>query len=399
METIGNTTTFEEQNRVLFFAAMTICLLGQLLSLSYWPGRGMGNYITYVGLLVLMPRFVSVLSAMRPVQSVFVLLTFPLILLTCYNVIEKVNVFLPYVFVISAKNIKFRLIIKYFFVINLVFLVSSLIFSRLGIVKDYINERAMFDMVEGIRGDTVVRHSFGYGWVTSFPAHVTYLWAMWLYLRKGFLKFYEYILLFFSIWFVNHFCDARMESATLFLLGIMSLYYRYRVEGTQGLSFLENFYLKFSVPIFAFVSIYLTYQYEVVGGEVYEVMDFVASGRLSLGADAMFTAGIPLFGQAYKQIGGDIAGNAYNYIDCSYLAWLIIYGVFFFILATSSLTYICHKSIREREFLLAIIMSLLAIEGSIVSVFLNFAYNPFIMATFAEWDESVQPEADMANSL
>ena len=387
LNTKTNTLTLEEQTRILFIAALTFCLLGQLLQLSYWPGHSWGNFLTYFGLLFLMPRFVAVLSTFRPVQSVVIVIVSPLILFTCFNVIDKLYVLLPFVFAVSAKNIKLRLIITYFFIINLFFLLISVVASQAGFITDVVVDRDVFDVIEAeTTGDNVTRHAFGYNWVTAFPAHVTYLWAMWLYLRKGVLKKWNYWLLFFSIWFVYHFCNARMETVSMSLLVIYSVYYRVRVLKSEKLTVFEDILLKFPVAFFAFVMIYLTYQYRVDGGEVYEILNLIFSGRLRLGSDAMFDKGIPFFGQHYQQIGGEASALAYNFIDCSYLVWLIIYGVFFFILAVYSLTSICNKSVKSREYLIAIIMSLLALEGSIVSIFLNFAYNPFFMALFADWD-------------
>lgn len=393
LNTKATSLPLEEQTRIFFVAALTFCLLGQLLQLSYWPGHSWGNTLTYFGLLILMPRFVAVLSTFRPVQSITILLISPLILFTCFNIIDKLYVLLPFAFAVSAKNIKFRLIVIYFFIINLSFLLMSVAASQAGLITDVVVDRDVLDVLEAeTTGDNVTRHAFGYNWVTAFPAHVTYLWAMWLYLRKGVLKKWNYWLLFFSIWFVYHFCNARMETVSMSLLVICSVYYRVRVLKSEKLTVFEDILLKFPVVFFAFVMIYLTYQYRVDGGELYEILDLIISGRLRLGSDAMFDKGIPFFGQHYQQIGGEASALAYNFIDCSYLVWLIINGVFFFILAVYSLTSICNKSVKSREYLIAIIMSLLALEGSIVSIFLNFAYNPFFMALFADWDYSSSEE-------
>ena len=176
------------------------------------------------------------------------------------------------------------------------------------------------------------------------------------------------------------------------ILVIYSVYYRVRVVKSEKLTIFEDLLLKLPVVFFASVMIYLTYQYRIDGSEVYEILDLILSGRLRLGSDALFDEGIPFFGQHYLQIGGEASAIAYNFIDCSYLVWLIIYGIFFFILAMSSLTYICFRSVNSREYLIAIIMSLLALQGSLVSIFLNFAYNPFFMALFADWDYSSSEE-------
>ena len=384
----------EQNTRRLFFIALTISLLGKLYFNSTWPGHYfIGGKIALLGLLVIMPRFVVVLSSMPIRQRQFVLLLCPLIIITCLSVYERTYVVFPFLFCVSAWNIPMKEIVKLFFTINLLFMIVTVMASLFGVIENKVAERETMDMVEAVStGDLKTRYCFGYNWVTAFAAHVTYLHLMWWYLRNGILKKKDYVLLLFSIWFVNEYCDARTEMISMSLIILLSLYYRFYVIKVIRLSWLEHQLLIYSVPLCASLMIFLTYQYAKSSNELYAILDLLMSGRLHLGADAMFTEGIKFFGQIYEQHGagsdeGPGAKYFYNFIDCSYLAWLIIYGVFFFALSIITFTYICKKSVSTRGYLMAMILSILAIESAIVSVFLSFPFNPFYMGLLAAYTE------------
>ena len=234
-------------------------------------------------------------------------------------------------------------------------------------------------MIDLQKGNTFKnRYCFGYNWPTATAAHVTYLNIMLFYLRKGILKKIDYVIIGVSIGFVNNFCDARTDVFCLILLIIISLYYRYRV----CYSWFEQKFLSYSVPICAIIFIFLTYQYQHSDSEFYKILNVLTSGRLKLGADALFTYGVKIFGQEYVQHGG--ISDDYNFIDCSYLVWLILYGAFFFTLAIIAFVTICKRSITRKEYLTALCLAILSIESSIVSVMLTFSFNPFFMALFAK---------------
>ncbi|MBQ4406171.1 MAG: hypothetical protein II852_04080 [Bacteroidales bacterium] len=370
---------YERKTRVLFFIAMTVSLIGKLYMYSVWPLHELANKFAVIGLCICIPRIISVLYSIQMKYALLWCILCPFMLFICYNVHERTYVLFPFCFCIAAWNIPFRSIIKVFFLINLVFFIVTVSSSILGIIANENYGRYELDMTDLQKGNTFKnRYCFGYNWPTATAAHVTYLNIMWFYLRKGILKKIDYIIIGVSIWFVMSFCDARTDMVCMFLIVMISIYYRYRVN----YSWVEKKLLSYSVPICAFIFIFLTYQYQQSDSEFYKMLNVITSGRLKLGADALFSYGVKIFGQEYIQHGG--VSDDYNFIDCSYLVWLIIYGALFFALGIITFVIICKRSMATKEYLTALCLAILSIESSIATVMLTFSFNPFFMALFAK---------------
>lgn len=379
------TTKIEQQTQVLFFVALSFAILGLLYKFTTWPAHGIaGKCISLLGLFLVSFRFLAVLYSMPIKTTLIVLLISPFVLYTSVKVHEHGYLLFPFLFCVSAWNVNFRTIVKVFFWINLLFLLVTVFASAFGIIQNILYTREEFDVVEAIETQEIrSRYSFGYNYPTGLASHFSFLNLMWWYLRRGIFRWLDYIPLFFSIWFVDHYCNARTEVIVMSLIFFASLYYRLRVVKVMSLSWIENQYFIFSIPLMAILMIYLEYQYMNSTNEIYQYIDIAFSGRLHLAANAIITKGIPWFGQYYVQHGADTK-VAYNYIDCQYMIWLIIYGVFTFAIALIIFTLICRKSVQSKNYLLAIILSILAVQNLIFPSLDDLKYGPFILALFSK---------------
>lgn len=381
------TTKIEQQTQVLFFVALSLALLGTLYRQSFWPGHvSVAKYIALSGLFLVFFRFLAVLYSMPIKHALLIIALCPFILYTCSRVHDKTYLLYPFLFCISAWNVNFRTVIKFFFWINLVFFVITIVSSNLGIIKNYIQERDVLDIVEVVNtGENKVRNGFGYLGPTYVGAHLTYLNLMWWYIRRGILKPSDYIILFISIWFASHYSDARTDAGCMCVIGLFSIVYKFRLSKKQTIFCLEKFVLSYSIIILASLMFFLTYQFLNSSDELYQYINIIISGRLQLGANAILEKGIPFLGQFYIQQG---VGTKlmYNFIDCSYLMILIIYGIFTFILTMFVFAIISRRSVVHKEYLLSLILLIVAIQSFIMPGLLRFSYNPFFMAFLANID-------------
>lgn len=378
------TTKIEKQTQVLFFIALSFSILGLLYSNSTWPAHDIiGKCISLLGLFLVFFRFLTVLYSMPIRYIIIVLLITPIILHISSKVDEHAYLLFPFFFCISAWNIEFRTIVKFCFWINFCFLIITVSASFWGLIQNKVWTREEYDLVEAVSTQEVrIRNSFGYSYPTNFAVHFTYLNLMWMYLRGGIFKWIDYMALFLSIWFVDYYCNARTEVLMMLLIVISSFYYRLRVRRKANLSWLENKFFICSIPLMAMLILFLEYQYMYSTNEIYQFLDIAISGRLYLAANAINTKGITWFGQFYVQHG---AGSIveYNYIDCQYMVWVIIYGIFTFVFALFLFYLICKKSVQSKEYLIALLLSILAIQNLIFPSLVLLKYNPFFMALFA----------------
>ena len=241
---------------MLFFIALSLAVLGSLYRFSTWPGHSLlAKYIALTGLFLAFLRFLAVLYSMPIKNTLIVILLSPLILYTCTRVHERTYLLYLFLFCVAAWNMNFRSIVKFFFLINLVFFIVTVFSSICGIIENKVYTRE-FDVIEAVKTQEIrTRYCFGYNYPTDFAAYFTYLNIMWWYLRNGILKWMDYILLVISILFVDYYCNARTEMIVMSLIVFFSLYYRYRVLQTTKLTWIENIYFILSVPFFAVLRI------------------------------------------------------------------------------------------------------------------------------------------------
>lgn len=368
---------------MLFFIALVLAVFGSVYRFTTWPGTEISKNIALTSLLIVSFRFLAVLYSMPINKTIFVLLISPFVLYTSVKVYEHEYLLFPFLFCVSAWNVNFRTIVKVFFWINLILLFFTVLASLFGIIQNKVFTRDDFDIIEAVNTTEVrIRYCFGYHYPTDFAAHFTYLNIMWWYLRRGVFKWINYMPILFSIWFVDNYCNARTEVVVMILIILFSLYYKLRITKVSKIYLMENIYFRYSVPLMAIFMLFLEYQYMNSTNELYQILNIFFSGRLSITANAIMTKGITWFGQFYIQNG---AGTKleYNYIDCQYMIWLIIYGIFIFVLALYIFYLICRKSVQSKEYLIAIIISILSIENLIFPSLGLIKYNPFILALFS----------------
>lgn len=377
--------SYEKKTRVLFFFAMVICLFFSLYNTSVWFGHTIGKYISWIGLILLFPRIIAVLNCVKREYRIIFFLLIPFLLAICLNVVEKDYVLYIFLFCFCAWNIPFKLIVKVYFIISLSFIVLTFLASNVGIIQNLSYSRYEFEISQMEHGITnKERFCFGFQWPTTFAAHITLLNVMYLYLKNGVLKISDYLISIFLIMFLYYYCDCRNEVVCMTLIILFSLYYRFRVRKANKILLIEKSILLYSVPICATIMFFFTYQYYNSGNEFYTTLNLLFSNRLHLGADILYSKGVKLFGQEFIQRGGDSID--YNFIDSSYLVWIIIYGLFFFILSILLFVFLCKKSIIQREYLVAICVVIIAIQGLMIPSLLTFHYNPFFMGLFAKYE-------------
>ena len=121
------------------------------------------------------------------------------------------------------------------------------------------------------------------------------------------------------------------------------------------------------------------------------VADALLSGRLRIGQEALDSAGVSFLGQVFVMFSSARSDGAnYNYVDCSYLQLLIIYGFVYTVLIISAYIVIVRQALRRGDILLVIAVITAAISGLIAQHFIEIYMNPFLIALFASHQESLE---------
>ena len=284
--------------------------------------------------------------------------------------------------VFGAMNIDFQKIVKTYLVVGGVYCIVTVMASLLGVITNISDVYIRDDDVIGAV-DNFYRMSFGYGWSTNMANHVLFILLSFFYwISRPFNKI-EILVCVIITSFVLYYTGSRLSTFCIFLMLSFALCYK----TTLGKRLLTNewllYLLIFCIPIFAIVSCFVTNAYDETD-MTWMISDVVLSGRLHIGKDAFEMAGIPLWGQFYEMFGSAREdGDAYNYLDNSYVQSLVIYGLIYTSLLIVGYVVTCWKAFNRKDYFLIYSIFLAGFSGLIAQHFIEIYMNPFLIALFA----------------
>ncbi len=292
-----------------------------------------------------------------------------------------INLF-TFLLVCGAKGINYRNIIKVYLIVGGVYCLLTIFASSIGIIENISVYTVNHGEVLG-SSDNENRYCFGYGWPTNMANHVFFIILCYFSFIGRLLNKKELLAATLIAFFLWHYTGSRLSSFCIFLLVLFSLFQNFK-------KFKAFIYSKgvvccyvVSIPFFVFVSYFFASKYDS-SNMFWLSANFILSGRLSLGYDALSYVGIPLLGQKYIMYGSfSDDGMAYNYIDCSYLQLLIIYGVLYTLIIALSYVYICKKHCRFMRNNIVASVFFAGISGLISQHFIEIYMNPFLILLFA----------------
>ena len=327
----------------------------------------------------------------KPFRSVLVGVL-ALSFLAIYKITRDINLPIMAYLVIGAYGVSFRKIISVYTAIGIPLLLFCIVASQTGLVPDLV-----YDMTWSGRG---LRHSFGIIFPTDFAAHVTYLVLGWGWLRGRKLTWAELGAFAFCTWAVYHFCNARAGTVSLLAFTVLcvctKLYVQFvrrdslRPALQKGLSVAGKaiqMLCGHAVLLLSLVMLVLTRGYS--DSAFMQKIDYLFSNRLSLGRLALNQYDVPLFGQEVIMQGAGYSETSplgyYFYIDCSYIKMLVCYGLVVSILIWMAYTLLGHRAIRANEVYLIWVIGVIGLHCTMEHHLMEIAYNPFLLAVFAEW--------------
>lgn len=301
-----------------------------------------------------------------------------LLAIISWRLARNIDVLLYVSFILGAKNVNFRELIKLFFVTIGILLAGTVIISQANVVKDAIYIR-----------DDFHRHSLGIGYPTDTGAYVFYLLLAYYYLFFKSLTWRSYAAIAFLDVLLYEATQAR-NSCVLILLTIPVIWIAQRASAGKLISRgIASFYWMI-VPLAAYMTLLLAWLYR--RNRPFKILDIALSGRLGLSHKALSKYGISLFGQHVHENGwGGVKGVknfykpnfSYFYIDSSYMRLAIIYGLILGILLIACMTIIAYRSTLKREFALAAIIMLVSLHCIVEQHLLDISYDPFLLALLA----------------
>ena len=325
---------------------------------------------------------VQCLKRYTPQQLIIVGLLGLLVMTVALNSDNFLFMYLSYVIVIGAKDIPFRTIVKVHFILALCFCLFNMTVSELGMVKKVTllssTER------ENIFGDIAHRNDYGYGWSTDYAIHVFFILLDYWILRRGIFRFWEYVGYVLICVFIIVNCDARMASLNILLILFFSLFLKYKNTRNKDVGKITSMLSVFCIPIFAFLSLWATLSYDPTNLYWFG-LDVMLTGRLSVAQNAIQDVGIPWFGQKYEMFGnGNLGiGDTYNFIDCTYIQSLVIWGAILTCVWVCIYCKIGKYARKRKDWVLMLSIVISGIAGLIAPYSCNLRYCILLLACVA----------------
>ena len=292
------------------------------------------------------------------------------------------NVMVLITFILGAKDIDFRKIVKCYFNTNLTLLLLTIIYSLTGIIQNLIFFR-----------DEIRRFSLGIDYPTDLAAYVFFLILAYCYLYYSSLNFKKYVSFFLISLITYKITNSRLDLILIILIiPVMMLTKRSSKNGksTPVSDYVVDHYWSLTI-IVPYIYILLNFYFQA-NDRVFFLLNKLLSGRLEYGNLALKKYGISMLGQKINEYGwGGINGlymsknniSKYFFIDSSYIRLIVIYGIFlglviFLIMVATSI-----KGGLNNNYVLSAIIFLISISSIVDQHMLEISYNIFFLAFLA----------------
>lgn len=286
--------------------------------------------------------------------------------------------------ILGAKNVNFKYVLTVFLITVIALLVLTYMSTLMDIIPNLQYTR--------IRdGELKVRNSFGTIYPTVFAAYLQSIVIAFAYLMNV-NKFRNHFLLLLLASLCSYLAldlaDARMSGYSIFLF--LFIYY-------FCICFLRNIYKHKLMILFITLSyfigfiiiFYLSYYYDPEK-EIFAQINKALSGRLFLGYKAFQEYSIPLLGQQIEFIGlgGAVQemSEDYNYVDSSYLQFMMRYGIVFTVISIISFMRLTYKRLKLNDYRFIAVIFMLSFSSMIEDRLLDISINIYWVLMLAYYN-------------
>jgi O-antigen/teichoic acid export membrane protein len=293
-----------------------------------------------------------------------------ILLLVSGYITKNKNLLIYWIFILAAHDIELEKLAKWSVIAHLAglgFVVGS---CYLHILENHIFDPA-------IR----MRESLGFSYTTECSNFFFYTILCWIYWRKEKISWKEIG----AMAVIQVFLFAKTDTKNAFSLGMAALC------GSSVLkcsSFLRTYRKIYTLPavglapaastVMLVLSAYYNPDKAWMNG-----LNQLINGRLLLGKNAFDTYGITWLGQQIEWVGGvSSSGNAYNYVDSSYVQTLLNFGIIVYAMVLIGLIVFGISIAKKKDTCLLLVFLLIVIHSMFDPQLLWIGYDAFCMGYY-----------------
>ncbi|PFN80596.1 hypothetical protein COJ85_29715 [Bacillus sp. AFS076308] len=277
-----------------------------------------------------------------------------------------------FVFLAAADRMEVRKAVKSIFYAQILAILVTISLALSGVIVN----------TTTIRDSGLVRQSFGFGHPNTFAQKVLQVSIIFLYLKYDQIKFKHLII----VGIIGTIIYRLTNSQTAFYMTLLDIVlfvlYMHSQKRGQFLSKVSEWMiraLKYICIIVAGFSVYASIVYQdnyLIGGIDTESSLYSRFSQMYL---YLKTYSITLFGQPlyyHNSISSSIANSSGLYtLDNSYIYLLLGFGVVVFLLFIIIYARRIYKAIKDKEYVIAIIMTSYVLAGFTETSLIRFSYN------------------------
>ena len=297
-----------------------------------------------------------------------------------YLIIGKIstlssNIAISLFFIYALRDIPFKSVAKTSLVVSVLILLFVIVSANLGVITNYLE-------ISGTR----VRSYLGFRYALYPSILLMNVVAIALYINKNNIRYWQWVLLSLSVYWVYGQTDSRLtfyNSCILLAFNILIKWF------PNILSKLGNVFkiFKFTFIFNAIISFWITINY--LGSNNYFVNGFffklnqVLGGRLYLANKSLELFGFGLFGKPVEWNGNGLTVEGvrnyqtYLYVDNLYIQVLQKFGLLVLVLMVTLLTLTLSKAIKKNQWIIAFILIVMSFQSMIDDLNLYLHYNIF----------------------
>ncbi len=299
-------------------------------------------------------------------------------------------------FIIIAKNLDFRKLLKIYIAITTTVVVLTISCSLLGKIPDLIYEET----------GRSSRHSLGFEYPLVLPSYFLMLSIVYCYLKNGLMKIWDYILL-IGMWVVSAFvCKALTTSMLLGLLIAGTMVRQFLVSKGKNKS---DLYVKIRSKLaYIFRNSYLLMLLIMLLGAVMYVQPFIDlfniipmldtfTSRFAFGRVGLFNYFPTLLGRSFPYQGhiNTVKPDDFFVIDSSYYLLIIYFGVIAAPIVLFGLQRTLYKLHSQNKAYALCLLFIFAVLCTMEPRLFYISYNVFLLLLLAKQHTVIPPKRNM----
>lgn len=395
--TIRNLRTDIQESPVsgikIYFLAFTIYFLPNFLmqtTFSDGTNSHLLRLISYIAIPLLLYK-IFVIDRWSRTELVIIILLLLTSVIT-WRIAQNNDYLLLFPFIFGAKNINFKIIIKWYLYFNTIFMLSIMAMSLLRVIPNLIYYSE----------NRPTRYALGMVFPSNIAAFILFMALAYCYLRFSHLNVWDYCGIFIAACIGMKLTNTRLDLiATILIIPVMIIAQQ-AYRNKKKARYLASFFW-FAVPITAWIVIFGSYFYSE-NNYLLKKLNDLSSGRLVLGHYAFQRYKPNLFGrsikeysyagvQGHKYANGIGQSHNYFYIDSSYLRMLLLLGTVAFIVIVVCLTLVALKSTAQRTYVLSAIILIVSLSLMFEPHVIQLIYNPFLLSLLSTDNYVIKKES------